>query len=84
MEIIDTNHRAKISRQDVKDKFELYAQHGVQECWIVNSNDENMPVFVPDELWSYRIKDVYSNEEIVPVNILNGELEIDLQEVFRE
>jgi Uma2 family endonuclease len=72
----------KNSKRDLKDKFEIYQQHGVREYWIVNPNDENVLVFVPDENHKYQLKGLYSNEDTIPVNIFNGELEIDLKEVF--
>jgi Uma2 family endonuclease len=70
------------SRKDVKDKFEIYQKHGVREYWIVNPNDENVSVFVLDEKGKYQLKSMYAGDEKIPVNIFNGDLKIDMAEVF--
>ncbi len=70
------------SKRDVKDKFEIYQQHGVREYWIVNPNDENVNVFVLDENGRFQLKGMYAGDDRIPVNIFNGELKIDLTEVF--
>jgi Uma2 family endonuclease len=75
---------AKNASRDVKDKFELYQQHGVREYWIVNPNDENVSVFVLDELGKYMLVGMYAGDDKIPVNIFNGALLIDLCEVFAE
>ncbi len=38
------------------DKFEIYQEHGVREYWIVNPNDENVTVFVLDEIGNHFLK----------------------------
>ena len=46
----------KNSKRDIKDKFEIYQEHGIREYWIVNPNDENVSVFVLDEDGKYQLK----------------------------
>ncbi len=75
---------AKNASRDVKDKFDLYQQHGVREYWIVNPNDENVSVFVLDEHGKYMLVGMYAGDDKIPVNIFNGALLIDLCEVFTE
>ena len=73
---------AKSSKRDTKDKFEIYQEHGVREYWIVNPNDENVTVFVLDDQGKYQFVGMYAGDDKIPVNIFNGELIIDLTEVF--
>ena len=72
------------SKKDVKDKFEIYQKHGVREYWIVNPNDENVSVFVLDEDGKFQLKGMFAGDDKIPVNIFNGDLKIDLTEVFVE
>jgi len=73
---------AKNSKRDVKDKFEIYQEHGVREYWIVNPNDENVNVFVLDENGKFQFAGMFAGDDKIPVHIFNGDLEVDLTEVF--
>ncbi len=73
---------AKNSKRDLKDKFEIYQEHGVKEYWIVNPNDENVNVFVLGESRKYQLKGMYAEDDKIPVNIFDGDLKVDLTEVF--
>lgn len=73
---------AKNSKRDTKDKFEIYQKYGVREYWIVNPNDENLTVFVLNENGKFQFKGMYAGDDKVPVHIFNGDLEVDLTEVF--
>lgn len=72
----------KNSQRDTRDKFEIYQEHGVREYWIVSPNDEIVNVFVLDENSKFQLKGLYAGDDKIPVNIFNGELKIDLTEVF--
>ncbi len=72
----------KNSRRDVKDKFDLYEKYGVREYWIINPTDENVNVFVLNENAKYQLVGMYAEDDKIPVNIFNGDLKIDLTEVF--
>ncbi len=72
----------KNSKRDLKDKFEIYQEYGVREYWIVNPNDENVNVFVLDENGKYQLVGMYAEDDKIPVNIFNGDLKVDLTEVF--
>jgi Uma2 family endonuclease len=72
----------KNSKRDVKDKFEIYQEHGVREYWIVSPNDETVTVFVLDDKGVFQFKGMYAGDDKIPVNIFNGDLKIDLTEVF--
>jgi Uma2 family endonuclease len=73
---------AKNSKRDVKDKFEIYQEHGVREYWIVSPNDETVNVFILDEKGKFQFIGIYAEDDKIPVNIFNGDLKIDLTEVF--
>ncbi len=73
---------AKNSQRDTRDKFEIYQNHGVREYWIVHPNDETVNVFVLDENGKFQFKGIFSGDDKIPVNIFNGDLEVDLTEVF--
>ena len=73
---------AKDSKRDTRDKFDIYEENGVREYWIVSPNDETVNVFVLDENGKFQFKGLYAGDDKIPVNIFNGDLEIDLTEVF--
>jgi len=62
----------------------LYQKHGVREYWTVFPHDKMVNVFLLDEKGQYQLGGVYAEDSKVPVTIFNGELEIDLTEVFVE
>jgi Uma2 family endonuclease len=72
----------KNSQRDTKDKFEIYQSSGVREYWIVHPNDETVNVFVLDASGKYQFMGLYAGDDKIPVNIFNGDLKIDLTEVF--
>nr|NQU90592.1 Uma2 family endonuclease [Bacteroidota bacterium] len=73
---------AKNSKRDVKDKFEIYQERKVREYWVINPNDENVNVFVLDENGKFQFVGMYAGDDKIPVNIFEGDLKIDLTEVF--
>ena len=73
---------AKNSKRDLKDKFEIYQEHGVREYWIVNPNDENVTVFILGDNGKFQFVGMYAEDDKIPVNIFNGDLKVDLCEVF--
>ena len=72
----------KNSQRDTKDKFEIYQEHGVREYWIVSPNDETVTVFLLDEKGKFQFKGIFAGDDKIPVNIFNGDLMVDLMEVF--
>ena len=73
---------SKNSKRDVKEKFEIYQQHGVREYWIINPNEEYVSVFVLDENGKFQLMGMYAGDDKIPVNIFNGDFAVDLTEVF--
>lgn len=78
IEIVDK----RSGKRDIRDKFEIYQKHGVREYWIVNPNDENVTVFVLDENGKFQFRGMYGDDDKIPVGIFEGDLKIDLMEVF--
>ncbi len=72
----------KNSKRDLKDKFDIYQEHGVREYWIVNPSDENVTVFFWDDKSKFQFMGMYAEDDKIPVNIFNGDLKVDLTEVF--
>jgi len=70
------------TKHDVETKFKLYQEHGVREYWIVFPYEKTISVFLLNEKNKYEIIGMYAENSKVPVNIFNGELLIDLLEVF--
>jgi Uma2 family endonuclease len=79
IEIISADYQ----KRDIKDKFDIYQEHGVREYWIVNPNDENVSVFVLDEKGKFQFNGMYAGDNRIPVHIFNGDLKIDLLDVFK-
>jgi Uma2 family endonuclease len=72
----------KNPKRDLKDKFEIYQEHCVREYWIVSPNDETVNVFVIDKNSKFQLLGMYAEEDKIPMNIFNGDLKVDLTEVF--
>ena len=72
----------KNSQRDTRDKFEIYQEYGVREYWIVSPNDETVNVFVLDENGKFQFRGLHAGDDKIPVHIFNGELKVDLTEVF--
>ncbi len=72
----------KNTKHDTETKFDLYQKHGVREYWIVFPYESTISVFLLNSKGKYEIVRMYTEDSKVPVNIFNGELEIDLTEVF--
>lgn len=69
--------------KDLKDKFELYEEHGVKEYWVVYPGENVMEIFELDNSETYITKGKFVREDTVRSNLLKG-LEIRLQDVFDE
>jgi Uma2 family endonuclease len=70
-------------KRDIDEKFKLYEEHGVIEYWIVQPNDTTLTVFVLEN-GKYQHKGLYTKGSKVDVHIFKGNLQIDLDDVFRE
>ena len=72
----------KYGKRDVKDKFKIYEENGVREYWIVHPNDETVIVFLLDETGKFAHSGMYAGNDKIPVAIFDGNLDVDLTEVF--
>jgi Uma2 family endonuclease len=72
------------AKKDVEEKFLIYQEAGVKEYWIVHPNDQTVVVFLLDGNNKYRLKKMYAGNSKVEVNIFDGDLLVDLLDVFRE
>ena len=72
------------AKKDVEEKFLIYQEAGVKEYWIVHPNDQTVMVFLLDGNNKYRLKKMYAGDSKVEVNIFDGDLLVDLLDVFRE
>lgn len=68
------------TQRDLRDKFQLYEEHGVGEYWIISPGDRNITVFTLQS-GRYEVVDEYAAPGPVPCHTL-PELAIDWVEVF--
>ena len=69
-------------QNDIKIKFELYEKNFVREYWIVNPSDKNVSVFILNNENKFQFSGMYAGDDQIPVGIFDGELKINLLEVF--
>lgn len=79
VEILSPSTAAK----DVKDKFALYEEVGVQEYWIVHPEEAILEVFRLNECWKYQLERIYTREDTVKVGIFE-DCSIALCDIFEE
>jgi len=68
------------ARYDKTLKFKTYLRAGIREYWIVDPKTETLAVHILKD--GNYITHAYTNEETVPVHVLEG-FTIDLSEVFK-
>jgi Uma2 family endonuclease len=68
-------------KRDIQIKYQLYAEAGVQEYWIVYPNDQAIHQFVLDAEGHYQLNAMYTDDDVA-VPHLFPELSIALTEVF--
>ncbi len=71
-------------RHDIETKFQLYQKHGVREYWVVFPKEKIINVFIINLQGKYELVGMFAEDAIVPVNIFNGELQIDLKDIFED
>jgi Uma2 family endonuclease len=71
------------ARRDMQDKFQLYEKHSVREYWIVFPNEQFINAYFLVN-GKYELSGVYTREHKISVKIFEGDLEIDLKDVFEE
>lgn len=69
------------SKRELKIKYELYAESGVTEYWVVYPEEQVIHQFVLDDNRRYQLKQMYTNGDSA-IPHLFPDLAIDVDEVF--
>ncbi len=72
------------AKNDVEDKFRIYEKHGVTEYWIVFPYEKTVNVFLLNQSGKYEMVGMFAEDSKIPVQIFNGDLVVDLKEIFEE
>lgn len=71
------------AKKDAKTKYELYAENGVKEYWLVYPSDQVIQQFILNEdTLQYQLSNIYTDEKAA--SYLFPDLEIDLAQLFKE
>ena len=71
-------------KKDKNIKKRLYEKHGVREYWLVDYNENHVQVYRLSEDNGYGKPELYTQKQLLPVNIFNGDLKVNLVLVFQE
>lgn len=69
------------TEKEMKIKYELYEESGVQEYWVVYPYEENLLQFVLNDQQKYVLKKIYVTNDVV-TSTLFADLQVNLEEVF--
>jgi len=69
------------SKREMKIKYELYAESGVMEYWLVYPAQQAIHQFVLDEQGVYQLKAMYTDDDVI-TPYLFPELAIDVTDIF--
>jgi Uma2 family endonuclease len=69
--------------KDVRVKFDLYAECGIREYWMIHPYSEAVQQFVLDDSGKYQLRALYPGNETAAPHLF-PDLQIDLNEVFAE
>jgi Uma2 family endonuclease len=69
------------SKKDIQIKYELYAESGVTEYWLVYPYEQAVHQFILDDQGRYQLQAMYANGDMAVAHLF-PELAIDLDEVF--
>lgn len=71
------------AKKDAKTKYELYAENGVKEYWLVYPSDQVIQQFLlHEESQQYQLANIYTDEKAV--SYLFPDLEINLAQLFKD
>jgi Uma2 family endonuclease len=71
------------SRKEMKLKYELYEESGVQEYWVVYPYEEHLLQFALNDKQKYELHQMYEADDIVNSFIFPN-LGVDLEKIFAE
>ena len=69
------------SKKEMRVKYELYEEAGVQEYWVADPERQTVHVFALDENEKYKSIQIYISDDILKSYIF-PDLEVDLTQVF--
>ncbi len=69
------------SKREMKIKYELYAESGVTEYWLVYPEQQAIHQFVLDQDGRYQLRQMYTNDDTATPHLF-PDLAIDINEVF--
>ncbi|MBR1591493.1 MAG: Uma2 family endonuclease [Ruminococcus sp.] len=69
------------SENDLITKLALYKQYGVREYWIISPRHRKTLVYFFEES---SFPQIFSFEKLIPVNIYDGEFEINVSELIKD
>ncbi len=79
IEILSPSTAAK----DLKEKYAIYEEAGVQEYWIVHPQEGIIDVFLLQEQGIYQLSKMYTRDDTISVGIFDN-FSIDLRDIFEE
>jgi Uma2 family endonuclease len=71
------------THKEMKDKFDLYQEAGVEEYWIVHPQDNNVLIYELNEEGKFIGKQPLTEDDILTSNLLT-DLTINLKNIFAE
>lgn len=71
------------SKKEMKIKYQLYKENGVQEYWVIYPYEEVLQQYVLNETGKYYLYRTYVTEDVAS-SFLFPDLKINLEEVFAE
>jgi Uma2 family endonuclease len=71
------------SKKEMKTKYALYEESGVQEYWIVFPSEHVLQQYILNEQGRYELKSSFTEDEVFNAHIF-PELQIDLADIFEE
>lgn len=69
------------SKKEIQTKYELYAESGVAEYWLIYPYEQAVQQFILDDQGCYQLKAMYADSDMATSHLFPA-LEIDLKEVF--
>ena len=70
------------AKKDLEYKLKLYEKHRIPEYWVVHPHERTVMVYRLNEQNKYDHAEVYGQEDVIPLSLLDNILEVNLQSVF--
>jgi Uma2 family endonuclease len=69
------------SKKEMRDKYELYEEAGVQEYWVIFPDEQLLQRYILDNKSTYQAQRPNVQGDLVPISFLDGFM-LDLDELF--